>query len=326
MSFLEINPCPVTRLVAIFSPGPWQPERRRQCSGRPARPPEQRSSRSPEPTSSPPTRSARRSGSAGPTTRSPAIGPIRPRNTPISTRSAGPVSGLSLTTESGSSYPHHRSLLFACDRVNGGNYWQGDVADGQIVSQGPKLGPCTPESAEILDECEWRKPGRPAVMRDQRRFKITVAGPRLRMIDAQITWTAVADATILKTNHSLFALRAARDITPWGGGTLVNANGEEGEKATFGQQAAWCAYWGKRQGNPGAVEGIALLDHPQNPWSPCKWFTRDYGFISPTPMNFIDTSWTLAAGKSVTLRYRVLLFAGDPKEAQVEQIYRAWAT
>ena len=238
---------------------------------------------------------------------------------------SGPLSGLSLTTESGSSFPHHRSLLFACDRVNGGNYWQGDVREGQIISTGPKLGPCTPESAEILDECQWRRPGGPVVMRDRRQFKITVAGPRLRTLDAQITWTAVADATILKTNHSLFSLRAAPDITPWGGGTLVNSLGQEGEKATFGQRAAWCAYWGKRKGNSGVVEGIALLDHPQNPWSPCPWFTRDYGFISPTPMNFLDKSWTLAAGKSVALRYRVLLFAGDPKEAAVEQNYRAWA-
>ena len=237
---------------------------------------------------------------------------------------SGPISGLSLTSESGSSYPHHRSLLFACDRVNGGNYWQGEVVAGQIVSKGPKLGPCTPESAEIVDECEWRKPGQPVVMRDQRRFKIAVAGPRLRTLDAEITWTAVADATLLKTNHSLFALRAARDITPWGGGTLVNANGQEGERATFGQAAAWCAYYGKRQGNPGVVEGIALLDHPKNPWSPCKWFTRDYGFISPTPMNFLEKSMELAAGKSVSLRYRVLLFAGSPKEAGVEQLYRAW--
>jgi hypothetical protein len=36
------------------------------------------------------------------------------------------------------------------------------------------------------------------------------------------------------------------------------------------------------------VEGIALLDHPGNPWSPCKWFTRDYGFISPSPFNWLD--------------------------------------
>jgi hypothetical protein len=238
---------------------------------------------------------------------------------------SGPVSGLSLTTESGSSYPHHRSLLFACDRVNGGNYWQGDVAAGQIVSKGPKLGTCTPTSAEILDECEWHKPGEPVVMRDRRLFKITVAGPRLRTIDAQITWTAVGNVTVLKTNHSLFALRAARDITPWGGGTLENANGQQGEKATFGQQAAWCAYYGKREGCPGVVEGIALMDHPKNPWTPCRWFTRDYGFISPTPMNFVDKTWELPAGKSVSLRYRVVLFAGDAKEAQVEGLYRAWA-
>ena len=102
-------------------------------------------------------------------------------------------------------------------------------------------------------------------MRDPRQFNISVAGGRLRMIDAQITWTAVADATILKTNHSLFALCAARDITPWGGGTLVNSNGQEGEKATFGQQAAWRAYWGKRKGNPGAVEGIVLWIIPRTP-------------------------------------------------------------
>jgi hypothetical protein len=238
---------------------------------------------------------------------------------------SGPVSGLSLTTESGSSFPHHRSLLFACDRVNGGNYWQGEVSQGQIISQGPRLGPGTAESAEIVDECQWQPPGKAAVMCDRRKFKFTVAGPRLRMLDARITWTAIADITVQKTNHSLFSLRAARDITPWGGGRLVNSLGEEGEKATFGKRAAWCAFWGKRRANPSVIEGIALLDHPRNPWSPCPWFTRDYGFISPTPMNFLEKPWRLVAGQSVSLQYRVLMFAGDPREAEVEQIYRKWA-
>ena len=36
----------------------------------------------------------------------------------------GPATGLSLTTESSLPYPHHRSLFFGCDKVNGGNYWQ----------------------------------------------------------------------------------------------------------------------------------------------------------------------------------------------------------
>ena len=35
----------------------------------------------------------------------------------------GPASGLSLVTESGLPYPHHRGLWLGCDPLNGGNYW-----------------------------------------------------------------------------------------------------------------------------------------------------------------------------------------------------------
>jgi len=239
---------------------------------------------------------------------------------------AGSVTGLSLTTESSVPYPHHRSLLLACDRVNGGNYWQGPVNQGQIVSRGPKLGKVTPQSAEILDACDWRKPGQPAAMADQRRFTVTVVDAKLRFLDAEIAWTAVEDVTVEKTNHSLFSVRAAADIIPWAGGTLVNSAGQSGEKATFGKPAAWCTYFGKRQGVAGeVVEGIALMYHPGNPWENCPWFTRDYGFISPSPFNFVDKPWRLAAGKSVQLRYRVVLYAGDPKQAGLADIYRQWS-
>ncbi len=238
----------------------------------------------------------------------------------------GPVSGLSLTTESSLPWPHHRSLLFACDHVNGGNYWQTNLAAGQILSTGPRLGRVTAQSAQILDSCQWKKPGGPVVCKDQRKITVTVAGPRLRFIDWELKWTAVEEITVTKTNHSLFSIRAAGDVSPLGGGTLINSEGQSGEKATFGQPAAWCGYHGRRQNVPGnVVEGIALFDHPQNPWAPTPWFTRDYGFISPTPFNFIKQPWQLAAGESVLLRYRVVLHAGDHKDAALAGIYKAWA-
>ncbi len=222
---------------------------------------------------------------------------------------AGPVTGLSLTSESSVPYPHHRSLFFACDRVNGGNYWQGPAAGGQIVSTELKLGQCTPESAEILDRCEWRKPGEKPVMTDQRKFLIRVINPGLRTIDVDIQWTAVQPVTIEKTNHSLFSLRAAPDITPWGG---------------FGRPAAWCTFYGKRPGIPGALEGIALMNHGRNPWKDCPWFTRDYGFISPSGLNFQDKPWKLEAGQSVRLAYRVVLYAGTPGDASLQELWQAW--
>ncbi|MBN2475926.1 MAG: PmoA family protein [Pirellulales bacterium] len=237
----------------------------------------------------------------------------------------GPISGLSLTTETSLPYPHHRSLLFACDRVNGGNYWQDNLAAGQILSRGPRLGEVTPESAEILDRCVWKQPDGPVICRDERKITVAVSGPRLRLIDWQLKWVAVEEVTVTRTNHSLFSIRAAGDITPWGGGALVNSEGLSGEQATFGKPAAWCGYHGKRQNVPGnVVEGIAILDHPENPWSPCPWFTRDYGFISPTPMNFLEKPWRLPAGESVTLRYRVVLHASDPKDAGLDGIYKSW--
>ncbi len=161
---------------------------------------------------------------------------------------------------------------------------------------------------------------------DRRKITVTVVGPRMRWIDFELKWIAVQDVTVQKTNHSLFSIRAAGDISPWGGGTLINADGQSGEKATFGKPSAWCGYHGRRRNVPGnVVEGIAILDHPQNAWSPCPWFTRDYGFISPTPFNFIKEPWRLPAGDSVTLRYRVVLHAGDHKDADLDAIHEEWA-
>jgi len=179
---------------------------------------------------------------------------------------------------------------------------------------------------EILDSCDWQKPGGPIVMTDQRRITVRIASERLRFLDWEIEWRAREDVTIQKTNHSLFAIRAALDITPNGGGNLVNAEGDTSEKGTFGKKSAWCGFFGKRGGcTGGAMEGIAIFDHPRNPWSPCTWFTRDYGFISPTPFFFMESAWRLAAGKSVMLRYRVVLHAGDPKEAGLSKLFQEWA-
>ena len=45
----------------------------------------------------------------------------------------GPSSG-SVTSMRNSNYPHHSSLFFGCDRINGGNYWQEGLDRGQIIS------------------------------------------------------------------------------------------------------------------------------------------------------------------------------------------------
>lgn len=235
---------------------------------------------------------------------------------------AGPASGLPLTTESGDPYPHHRSVLFGCDRVNQANYWQEGIQRGQIVSRGPQLVEGSGERIVITDACDWRIPGGEPDLTDERRFTISAPSSTLRLIEAEITVTAAVDVHITRTNHSLFSLRAAPDLAPKWGGTLVNSEGQTTEKGTFGQPARWCTYHADRLGT---MEGIALMDHPGNPWSPCKWFTRDYGFISPTPMQWLgDEGLDLPQGESWRLRYLVVGYAGTPEEADLNAIYDNW--
>lgn len=44
-------------------------------------------------------------------------------------------SGASVTSVRNPQYPHHASLWFGCDRVNGGNYWQDKMESGRILSE-----------------------------------------------------------------------------------------------------------------------------------------------------------------------------------------------
>jgi hypothetical protein len=234
----------------------------------------------------------------------------------------GPASGKSITTETSEPYPHHHSLFFGCDRVNGGNYWQEGNEKGQIVSQGPKIIEAGGGRVVFKDECLWMQPGKEPIIRDMRRITISSPNKDLRFIDFQITLEMLTDVSILKTNHSLFAARVVPELSVGSGGTLINAEGKRSEKDTFGVASPWCDYSGTREG---ITEGIAILQHPRNRWFPARWFTRDYGFFSPTPMFWLEgDKLQLAKGEKLTLRYQVVVHSGNSMAAKIEEIFEQY--
>jgi len=237
----------------------------------------------------------------------------------------GPASGSSVTTETSEPYPHHHSLFFGCDRVNGGNYWQEGNERGQIISQGPKLIKASGRRVTFTDECLWQSAaggGKKPVIRDLRRVTITAPNKDLRFIDFEISLEPLTDIRILKTNHALFSARVVPELSVKSGGTLINAEGKTGEKDTFGVASPWCDYSGTRDG---VTEGIAILQHPLNRWFPSKWFTRDYGFFSPTPMYWLkDDRLDLPKGRTLTLSYRVVVHTGDAKTARIQKIFKRY--
>ena len=235
----------------------------------------------------------------------------------------GPVSGGSVTSMRNGTYPHHSSLFFGCDRVNGGNYWQEGLDRGRIISLDAQVIETGGDRAVITDECIWKRPGAPAPIKDRRR--ITISSPRadIYQLDFEIEMEMLIDVEIPQTNHSLFSARIAEDLTVKQGGTMVNSQGNSGEKATFGTPAPWMDVTGDRKTGR---EGIAILQHPSSRWYPSKWFTRDYGFMSPTPMYWPEDgeSAKLAKGEKVFLKYRVIVHGGDIREAGIEDQFKAY--
>jgi hypothetical protein len=170
----------------------------------------------------------------------------------------------------------------------------------------------------IENENIWRRPNANSPIKDVRRITITAPSKELYQLDFEIVMEMLMDVTIDKTNHSLFSGRMDADLAVTNGGTMINANGDKGEKGTFGKQSPWIDFYGKRGDK---MEGMAIMQHPSNEWYPSPWFTRDYGFFSPTPMYWPenDKETTLKKGQTIKLKYRVLVHAGDVTTAKIAE-------
>jgi len=232
----------------------------------------------------------------------------------------GPVSGGSVTSMRNGEYPHHSSLFFGCDLVNGGNYWQEGLERGRIISVNAEIIKQGGDSVVFTDECIWSRPGAISPVKDTRKFIITSPSAGLYQIDVIIKMEMLIDVHIRKTNHSLFSARMAADLSVKNGGTMINAEGAKSEKDTFGKNSPWIDFYGKR-GN--AIEGLAIMQHPSNPWYPSPWFTRDYGFISPTPMYWPEKGdeTFMKKGTELNLRYRVVVHSGDHFQAKIAEAF-----
>lgn len=237
-----------------------------------------------------------------------------------------PVNGpsnASVTSMRNANYPHHSSLFFGCDRVNGGNYWQEGLERGQIISLRADIIESGGEKVVIENECIWRRPGADAPIKDKRIITVSAPSKSKFQIDFDVTMVMLMDVIIEKTNHSLFSGRMDPDLAVINGGVMINAEGDAGEKNTFGKSSPWMDCYGKRLGK---TEGMAIMQHPSNDWYPAPWFTRDYGFFSPTPMYWPenDKNILLRKGQEIKLRYRVLVHSGNHLEANIAQEFEKY--
>ncbi len=244
-------------------------------------------------------------------------------------------------------HPHHRSLWFAHSDVNGVDFWNQDDAGsprpkGKILHEA-LLETTNGTTGVIRARSRWVAPDGRQFCTDETTIRFGAAGDA-RTIDFEITLHAPSDAPVLLGDNKDggLALRLAmwlnlprgagttRQYTP-GAGQLVNSTGDR-DGAAWGKRADWVDYHGVHEGK---VYGVAIFDHPQNFRHPTWWHARDYGLVSANPIGWHDFEakttkphagdYTIPAGGSLALRYRVLLHNGDEKAARVADRYTDYA-
>ena len=235
----------------------------------------------------------------------------------------GPLSGKSVTAESPRQYPQNNSLWFGCAQINGVDFWHHQVPGGKEISQPPEMLRASGERVVFEAVCDWKSGVAKTLMRDYRRIAVSAPDSKTRIIDFNIVWVALDNINIKHNNDSLFALQVAEPLSVKGGGKLLNADGADGEKGTFGKKSQWIDCSGMLDG---VKEGVALMPHPDSRWYPSPWFTRSCGFVSPTPIFKIgNRGMRLNKGEAVHLAYRVIVHAGDADEAAIAHRFKLYA-
>ncbi|MCC9609671.1 PmoA family protein [Blastopirellula sp. JC732] len=225
---------------------------------------------------------------------------------------------------------HHRSFWFTHGEVNDTDFWAetGDKLGTQEHTAFKKL--ASGQEGVIVADCDWVDHNGKKILKDERTYKFGVLGDA-RYIDLDVTLTATdAPVKFGDTKEGSFGIRVAgtMKVEAKKGGEIVNSHGDKDVKA-WGKPAPWVDYHGPVGDKKG---GVAILEHPSSFRAPTYWHVRTYGLFAANPFGLhdfkgdksLDGSYTLSPGESIKFSYRVLLHAGDEKDADVAGAFEAY--
>jgi hypothetical protein len=175
---------------------------------------------------------------------------------------------------------HHLSVWIGHRDVNGVNFWEDRGQNlGHVVHESIDQLDDGPESAAIQCSSIWCDSTGKVLLREQRRISLRRLPSDELFITIDLKLTAVDGVVVLgKTNYGLIGVRVAKSMSVEdGGGMIRNSDGAINEKAVMGRTSRWVDYAGPVTATE--IDGIQLLDHPQNPGAPTEFIVRDDGWM-----------------------------------------------
>jgi hypothetical protein len=229
-------------------------------------------------------------------------------------------------------HPHHRSLWFSHDLVNGNKHWTKDA----IVHQNFLKAESNGKTVIIVTKNHWLDTKNNAVIcSDIRTIVFGVIGD-VRYIDFDLKLTAEQEkVTIGDTKEGTFGIRVpssmdvdAKKTNPKLDNTITNAQGDK-DDATWGKRSNWVDYSGQVEGE---TSGITILNHPQSFRYPTWWHVRTYGLFAANPFgirNFDPTlkqngTTNLKKDESLSFYHRVIFHKGNATSIDINKLYKEY--
>ncbi len=223
----------------------------------------------------------------------------------------------------------HRGLWWGHGIINGQDFWRelGRDKTARLILDGK------PKSKKNAVDASFAMVTPAGGRLGTHRLVLTISEQgSLRFIDAKILVHADRGEplTFGDTDDGGFAFRLSDAFREDRGARLRNAAGLEGTNKIWGQAAKWVDYSATVDGTPA---GVAIFDHPSNLRHPTQWHARGYSLCAANPFasrSFSrnkgpDGAYTLPAGQTLSLSYRVVIHEGPSDPARIEQLFTAWA-
>ena len=244
-------------------------------------------------------------------------------------------------------HPHHTGIWLNYESVNGLDFWNNSTAIavekrkmyGTIIPQKVTGKKANGNTASLTATATWVRPDQKVLLNEQTTFYFSVKGNDF-IID-RVTKLTATDTTVLfkDVKDGMFAIRVARElelpskekssfVDDKGNVTTVPPStaadvtgmyyGSDGSKgdSVWSTKGKWVMLTGKKEGKEIT---IAMFDHPSNVGYPAYWHARGYGLFAVNPLGRKvfsngkeELNFSLAPGKSVTFRYRVVVHSGVP--------------
>jgi hypothetical protein len=252
--------------------------------------------------------------------------------------------GTELTWHRPPDHPWHYGLWFSWKYINGLNYWEEDrktgLSEGRTEINSIEVMPHDDYSAQIAMRLSYHPPGQPTVLTESCRIHVTKPDKDGRYrIDWTSRFTAGAEDVLLDRTpivgeqggqswggYAGLSVRVAKNVTDW---YLTDSEGRKDLQA-HGQKARWMNFGGRAAGSKDF--SIAIFDHPDNLRS--RYTSGSPGFVimDPkvpfgyfSPALLFNKPYTLPAGESFLLKYRILIQSGRAEKDLLEAEWKSFS-